>query len=231
MADFRHIHNWVFDLDNTLYPAECNLFLQIDQRMSGFIEDRLALPKTQARLLQKQLYRTHGTTLCGLMKEHNIEPHDFMDYVHDIDLAPIEQNHRLRDAIQALPGQKFIFTNGSVKHAENVAGKIGVLDLFHGIFDVQATDYTPKPNRVAYEKFLAHFDLDRSPTAMFEDMAENLVVPHEFGLTTVLIQSHASWVDDEPDDKRPARPGESHDHVDHMTQNLTDFLAGVKTAA
>ncbi len=121
---------WIFDLDNTLYPAECNLFAQIDQRMSAFIQNMLGLDPVAARKVQKALYYEHGTTLAGLMAEHDVKPDVFMDFVHDIDLAPVSHMPELAEAISRLEGRKFIFTNGSARHAERVAGKLGVLDAF-----------------------------------------------------------------------------------------------------
>ena len=138
---------WIFDLDNTLYPAECNLFAQIDQRMSAFIQDLLGLDPVAARKVQKDLYYEHGTTLSGLMAKHDVKPDAFMDFVHDIDLAPVSHMPELAAAISRLEGRKFIFTNGSARHAERVAGKLGVLDAFDGIFDIAAGGYVPKPRR------------------------------------------------------------------------------------
>ena len=231
MTDFTHIDSWVFDLDNTLYPADCHLFSQIDAKMTGFIEQHLELPYAEARYLQKHYYRVYGTTLNGLMTEHRIRPEDFLSHVHDIDLTPVTQNTPLREAISALPGKRYIFTNGSVAHAENVAGKIGILDLFDGIFDIIQAGYTPKPHAVTYQKFTEQFSLAPSRSAMFEDLQENLLAAHEMGLTTVLIQSEAEWLADEPDEKRPARSGETFDHVHYTTGDLTSFLTGLKTAA
>ncbi|MCI5045117.1 MAG: pyrimidine 5'-nucleotidase [Aquisalinus sp.] len=231
MADFSHVETYIFDLDNTLYPADCHLFKQIDARMTRFIEETLSLPQEQARVLQKQYYAVYGTTLSGLMIEHDIKPHDFMDYVHDIDLSPVEENGALRKAIEALPGKRYVFTNGSVRHAENVAGKIGILDLFDGIFDIEQADFRPKPHLETYQKFTERFGINPTLSAMFEDMPENLKTAHEMGKTTVLVQSEAAWFADEPADKRPARPGEQFDHVHHVTQDLTSFLSGLKTAA
>ena len=231
MADFSHVETYIFDLDNTLYPADCHLFQQIDARMTRFIEETLSLPQEQARVLQKQYYAVYGTTLSGLMIEHDIKPHDLMDYVHDIDLSPVEENGALRKAIEALPGKRYVFTNGSVRHAENVAGKIGILDLFDGIFDIEQADFRPKPHLETYQKFTERFGINPTLSAMFEDMPENLKTAHEMGKTTVLVQSEAAWFADEPADKRPARPGEQFDHVHHVTQDLTSFLSGLKTAA
>lgn len=234
MVDFRHIENWVFDLDNTLYEAECQLFAQIDARMTNFIRDQLDMEHTDARRLQKQYYVDYGTTMSGLMHEHNVCPDTFMDYVHDIDLAPINKNPALEKAIDDLPGRKFIYTNGSVRHAENVAGALGVFHLFDDIFDIKAAGYTPKPNRAPYEKFLTSCGVNPKHAAMFEDLTHNLEAPHALGMTTVLVCSDAAWLADEPDAKRPAHPDDHEDggpaHIHHITDNLTAFLQNVKTA-
>src|SRR5262249_58745156 len=126
---------WVFDLDNTLYPADCNLFLQVDQRMGEFIARFLGVPFAYARHLQKTYYRQFGTTLSGLMHVHRMDPKPFLDYVHDIDLTPVREHPELAAAIDTLPGRKLIFTNGSRRHAQPGAGQTGVLHCFAGIFD------------------------------------------------------------------------------------------------
>ena len=190
-----------------------------------------ALPAERARYLQKHFYAKYGTTLSGLMREHDVPPEDFLDYVHDIDLAPLSENQALRTAISRLPGKRYVFTNGSVRHAENVAGKIGILDLFDGIFDIAAAEYLPKPHQDTYRRFTDHFAIRPASAAMFEDMPDNLKAAHAMGKTTVLVQSEAGWFADEPEDKRPAAPGQTFDHVHHVTEDLTSFLTGLKTAA
>ncbi|MEM9988956.1 MAG: pyrimidine 5'-nucleotidase, partial [Pseudomonadota bacterium] len=197
---------------------------QIDQRMTDYIEQKFACDPAEARHIQKDYYVRFGTTLSGLMNEHKISPHDFMDFVHDIDLTPVSPNPALRGAIQALPGKRYIYTNGSVKHAENVAGKIGIIDLFDDIFDIEGADFVPKPKAEPYQAFLKRFAIDAGSAAMFEDMHQNLEVPHQVGMETVLVQSEAAWCEDEPADKRPSRPGENFSHVKHVTSDLTDFL-------
>jgi len=219
-----HIENWVFDLDNTLYAAECQLFAQIDERMTSFIQERLTLDFAEARRLQKDYYVAFGTTMSGLMKEHAVCPDEFMEFVHDIDLSSIGNNPALAEALKALPGRKFIYTNGSVKHAENVAGALGILDLFDEIFDIKAAGYTPKPQRAPYEQFLAQHKIDPHRAAMFEDLIQNLEAPHALGMTTILVHSDAAWLDDEPHAKRPAKPGESAPHIHYVTDDLTSFL-------
>lgn len=228
---FAHVDTWVFDLDNTLYPAECHLFSQIDARMSTFIEGQFNCSSEEARKIQKGFYVQYGTTLNGLMTEHNVAPSDFMDYVHDIDLSGISANQALDQALEALPGRKLIFTNGSVKHAENVAGKLGILDRFDDVFDIEKGGFTPKPQAEAYTAFMSQLAVEPSRAAMFEDLPQNLMVPHAAGMRTVLVQSDADWFADEPAGKRPARPGETFDHVHHVTMDLTHFLGELTRVA
>jgi putative hydrolase of the HAD superfamily len=229
-ADFRHVESWVFDLDNTLYPADCNLFDQIDRRMASFIEARLGIDRPAARRLQKEFYVRYGTTLAGLMREHLVRPEEFLDYVHDIDLSVVPANDELAARLKALPGRKFIFTNGSTAHAERVLARLGIIEPFDAIFDIRSAEFLPKPHRKTYERFLGSHDVAAQSAAMFEDIAHNLQSAHALGMTTVLVASEAAWIADEPEDKRPARPLDRHDHVHHVTDDLTDFLGRVRTA-
>ena len=230
MTDLRHIDCWVFDLDNTLYEAECRLFDEIDARMTAYIRDRFDMAHGDARKLQKDYYVRYGTTMAGLMHEHDVEPDHFLDYVHDISLAPIKENPTLASALNALPGRKYIYTNGSVAHAENVAGALGIFHLFDDVFDIKAAAYTPKPHREPYEAFMNQFDINPSRAVMFEDLVQNLEMPHEMGMTTVLVCSDAAWLADEPHEKRPARIGDTAPHVHHATNDLTDFLQSARKA-
>jgi putative hydrolase of the HAD superfamily len=220
LSAFADVRLWIFDLDNTLYPAECNLFAQIDQRMSGFIAARLGFDAAEARRVQKQLYYDHGTTLAGLMADHGVKPEDFLDYVHDIDLAPVEPAPALGEALALLAGRKFIFTNGSKGHAERVAAKLGILDRFDGIFDIAAGDYVPKPKREAFERFLRFCAHDNCRAAMFEDLPHNLEAAHGLGLTTVLVRSNYY---DHPS-QRALRSGPLPHYVHFATADLTGFL-------
>ncbi|MGB8817357.1 MAG: pyrimidine 5'-nucleotidase, partial [Rhizobiaceae bacterium] len=173
-ADFGHVTSWVFDLDNTLYPHHSNLFSQIDVKMTSYVAQLLKLPREEARKIQKQFYLEHGTTLKGLMINHEIDPDDFLEKVHDIDYSWLEPNPALGEAILALPGRKFIFTNGNRSHAENAARQLGILHHFEDVFDIVAADLMPKPGRHPYERFLAKHAVDASQAAMFEDLARNL---------------------------------------------------------
>jgi putative hydrolase of the HAD superfamily len=224
---FQSVRTWLFDLDNTLYPAECDLFAQVDQRMSEFIARYLGVPYAYARHLQKSYYRQFGTTLSGLMQVHKMDPREFLDYVHDLDLSVVAEHPALASAIERLPGRKLIFTNGSRGHAERVAGKLGILHLFEDIFDIVASDYVPKPRMEPYQKLLKDHGLDARVSAMFEDMPHNLEAPHQLGMTTVLVHSsrlaHPAQIQMRTWQTRPS-------HIHHVTENLADFLETVALA-
>jgi len=218
---FTKTRAWIFDLDNTLYPAECNLFAQVDQRMGEFISNYLEIPFDEARYLQKTYYRKFGTTLSGLMQVHGLKPDAFLDYVHDIDVSMVPRSPELATAIRTLPGKKYIFTNGSRSHAENVAGQLGVLDEFDGVFDIGAAEYIPKPDAEAYNRFLKAHDVDATQASMFEDMPHNLEAPHALGMTTVLV--HSSYFD-HPIQHEITSWKQPPVHIHHMTENLNTFL-------
>jgi putative hydrolase of the HAD superfamily len=218
---FERTDTWVFDLDNTLYPAECDLFAQVDRRMGEYVARFLGVPYVYARHLQKSYYRQFGTTLSGLMQVHRMDPRPFLDYVHDIDLTPVKESPGLAAAIDKLPGRKLIFTNGSHRHAERVAAKLGVLHLFDGIHDIVACDYVPKPHAPAYQAFVKAHGFAPASAAMFEDMPHNLEQPHALGMTTVLV--HSSYMD-HPIQQKVRSWTSLPDHVHHVTEDLPGFL-------
>lgn len=219
--DFSHVTNWIFDLDNTLYPHEVDLFAQIDHNMTGFVADLLKLSRAEARIIQKKYYHEHGTTLKGLMIDHKIDPADFLSCAHNIDYSILQPNSDLADSIKSLPGRKFIFTNGSVKHAENAASALGIADLFDDIFDIVAADYLPKPAQQTYERFAARNGIDGNSAAMFEDLPRNLTAPKTLGMKTVLlVPKNAPQVVME----RWEIPAESDAHIDYITDDLKGFL-------
>jgi putative hydrolase of the HAD superfamily len=178
---------WIFDLDNTLYPPHADLWPKIDQRITAYIAHLLGLDGLSARSLQKYYYQLYGTTLNGLMREHAIDPHGFLDFVHDIDRSTLLADARLRQAITKLPGRKFIFTNGSTRHAEATLKQLDCADLFDAVFDIVAADFIPKPARAPYERFLARHGIDPVRAVMFEDIAHNLAVPQAMGMRSVLV--------------------------------------------
>ncbi|WP_159589601.1 pyrimidine 5'-nucleotidase [Chelativorans xinjiangense] len=221
---FAHVTDWVFDLDNTLYPHHSNLFSQIDVKMTAYVSELLHLPREEARKVQKELYREYGTTLKGLMERYHVEPDDFLQKVHDIDYNWLQPDPALGHAIRALPGRKFIFTNGNRSHAERAARQLGILDHFEDIFDIVAAGMTPKPAAESYDLFVALHTIAGANAVMFEDLARNLRVPKRLGMTTVLIVPKnfeptfsEIWEQD---------LGEEDD-VDYVTDDLTAFLTSV----
>lgn len=192
-APLRDSETWIFDLDNTLYPAACNLFAQIDVRMGAFISSRFQIDRDEARTLQKSYFRRYGTTLRGLMLEHHLDPAEFLDYVHDIDLSPIAADARLDAALARLAGRKFVFTNGSRRHAERVIAKLGIAARFEDIFDIAAADFLPKPLPEPYQSLVSRHGIAPQGAVMVEDIARNLEPAAAMGMTTVLVPGHKEW--------------------------------------
>jgi putative hydrolase of the HAD superfamily len=217
---FAHVDTWIFDLDNTLYPHDSRVWPQVDERITLYIANLFGLDGLSARALQKYFYHRYGTTLRALIDEYDVDPYDFLDFAHDIDHSDIELNASLGAAIERLPGRKLILTNGSRKHAENVARKIGILDHFEDVFDIAASDFVPKPDRRAYERFLELHGVDPERSAMFEDIAKNLVVPHDLGMTTTLIIPKTI----DPFREEFEQEAVEAPHIDYITNDLADFL-------
>ncbi|MFN8732651.1 MAG: pyrimidine 5'-nucleotidase, partial [Hyphomonadaceae bacterium] len=176
--------DWVFDLDNTLYPAECDLFAQIDERMTEFVGSYLGLAYDAAKAKQKHYYTTYGTTLNGMMREHAMPASAFLDYVHDLDYSPVVLAPKLRAAIEALPGRKMVFTNGSRGHAERTLTALGLDNVFHDLFDIEATGYVPKPKREAFDVLIDRHVVEPTKAVMVEDLSRNLLTAHELGFST-----------------------------------------------
>ena len=221
---FDHVDTWVFDLDNTLYPHHVNLWQQVDARISAFVSRWLNVPTEQARAIQKDYYRRFGTTMRGMMTLHGVKADDYLAYVHEIDHSPLEPNPAMGAAIATLPGRKLILTNGSVDHAGKVLERLGLSGHFDAVFDIIAAEFEPKPAPQTYQKFLELHAVDPARSAMFEDLARNLVVPHELGMTTVLVVPDGSQ---EVVRESWELEGREADHVDHVTDDLTGFLQQV----
>lgn len=218
---FSGVETWVFDLDNTLYPHEARVWPQVDERITLYVMDLFGLDGLSARALQKHFYHRYGTTLRALMQEEAVDPYDFLDFAHDIDHSGIALNPALGRAIEALPGRKLILTNGSRRHAENVARKLGILDHFEDVFDIAASDFVPKPERRAYETFLDRHAVDPTRAALFEDIAKNLVVPHDLGMATVLVVPRTVDPFRDASEQEAVRAP----HIDHITNDLAGFLS------
>lgn len=228
LARFHGLDTWIFDLDNTLYPPHADLWPKVDQKITQYISDFLGVDGLTARAIQKYYYKVHGTTLNGLMKEHAIDPHAFLDFVHDIDRSNLPADARLAAAIRQLPGRKFVFTNGSRRHAEATMSQLGIADLFDDVFDIIESEFVPKPARQPYERFLARHAIAPVRAAMFEDIPRNLEIPAEMGMRTVLVVP-----DDRGDHKDDWErlvaegPGAPGIRFDAVTPDLPDFLTNL----
>ena len=208
------IDTWIFDLDNTLYPARCNLFAEAEARMAEFIVGELGLTRRKAHALRRRFFLDHGTTLRGLMIEHGIEPRRFLDYVHDIDLSPVAPDPALAEAVAALPGRKLVFTNGTVEYAERIIARIGLAGQFIGIHDVIACDYLPKPDPSSYSTLVERHGIDPGRALMVEDMARNLAPAAALGMTTAWVRTNSD----------AARQGAEGDHIHHVIDDLAAWL-------
>ncbi|HEX3756805.1 MAG TPA: pyrimidine 5'-nucleotidase [Rhizomicrobium sp.] len=221
--DLRHIRTWIFDLDNTLYAAHGDVFPQIERRMGEFVGRLLRLEAAEARTVQKALYRAHGTTLNGLIKEHGVDPEAFLDYVHDIDLSSLAPQPLLTEGIARLPGRRFVFTNGCRHHAGRVLERLAIAPLFDGIWDIRACGFVPKPDAAAYARVVAQAGVAPRLAAMFDDIAGNLVPAHALGMTTIWLDTGAPW-----SKEGPAFPVESRAAIDHETTDLGHFLHSIR---
>jgi putative hydrolase of the HAD superfamily len=215
--DFRGVESWIFDLDNTLYPASCDLFAEIEMRMGLFISQLLGLDREAAHALRQRYYREHGTTLAGLMARHGTNPRHFMSFVHDIDLSLIPPNPQLCALLGRLPGRKLVFTNGSAAHAQRVMARVGIEDHFCSVFDIEAADFVPKPSPETMDALLHHHAIEPKRAAMFDDIAANLLPAHALGMKTVWIRT--------PKNYAPGAAPIPAAHIHHETDDLTKFLA------
>ena len=206
---FSHVATWVFDLDNTLYPPEARLFDQIEVRMTRFVMDALGVDRPEADRLRRHYWKTHGTTLAGLMREHGVDPGPYLTEVHDISMHPLSPDPELRARIGDLPGRRIVYTNGCAPYAERVLAARGLSGLFDAVYGVEHAGFLPKPDRAAFETIFAQDGLNATRAAMFEDDARNLAAPHAMGMRTIHIAPTAL----------PPPP------IPHHPQDPTDFLA------
>jgi putative hydrolase of the HAD superfamily len=211
MHGFDRVRTWIFDLDNTLYPPEARLFDQIEVRMTDWVMAELGLTREEADALRRHYWQRYGTTLAGLMDEHGVDPAPYLHAVHEIDLAALVPDPALAAAIEALPGRRIVYTNGSAPYAARVLARREIGHLFHAVYGVEHADYRPKPERRAFEAILAADRTDAAHAAIFEDDPRNLVEPAALGMRTVLVGP-------EPVDLP---------HIQHHTTDLAAFLAGL----
>ncbi|TNE61709.1 MAG: pyrimidine 5'-nucleotidase [Alphaproteobacteria bacterium] len=184
---------WVFDLDNTLYAAECNLFAQIDRKIGDYVQATLKLSPDDARKVQKGYLLEFGTTLKGLMTNHKVDPMHYLADVHDIDFSPVGPDLDLQAALDKLEGRKLVFTNADTPYAREILKRLGVEHHFEDIFDIHSAALEPKPKPDVYDKFLRDHDVDPRKAVMFEDMARNLIPAHALGMGTVWVNTGTIW--------------------------------------
>ena len=213
-APFQHVDYWIFDLDNSLYPASTNLFELIDIRMGEYIARLLGCDAVEARRVQKAFFRDHGTTLAGLMKDHGVEPREFLDFVHDIDLARLSADPRVVAALDRLPGRKYVFTNGDERYAARVLDRLGLANAFDGLHDIHAMDYVPKPDPRAYAAMCARYAIAPERALFVEDMARNLKPAKALGMTTVWVDNGSEQASHEADDT----------FIDHRIADIGEWL-------
>jgi putative hydrolase of the HAD superfamily len=209
----RPIDAWVFDLDNTLYPASCDLFGQIDRRMTAYVARLTGLAEAEAYALQKRLYLEHGTTLSGLMHLHGIDPHEFLADVHAVEMDVLREDRRLIEAIAQLPGRKLIFTNGDATYAARVLERLGLGTSFEAIHDIHACAYQPKPMAAAYASMVQAFGIDPTRALFADDLQRNLAPAKAIGMTTL-------WIDNASEAQ-----GAAGAYIDFTTDDLGRWLA------
>ncbi|MGY3436386.1 MULTISPECIES: pyrimidine 5'-nucleotidase [unclassified Marinovum] len=208
---FSHVAHWVFDLDNTLYPPETRLFSQIEPRMTAYVMSALGVAEAEANHLRQHYWHTYGTTLAGLMREHDVDPGPYLHDVHQIDFSVLAPDPKLAAHIRALPGRRIVYTNGTAPYAEEVLAARGLSGLFDAVYGVEHAEFRPKPEREAFEAIFAQDGTDPARAAMFEDDPRNLAAPHAMGMRTVHVAPERLVAD----------------HIHHHTNDLSGFLSGL----
>ena len=214
MKELQSIKFWIFDLDNTLYSGKTKVFEQVDKRMSKYISNKLSTSLEEAKKIQKNYFYKYNTTLNGMIKNHKIDPDEFLEFVHDINIDFLQKDPALAKEIEKLDGKKIIFTNGSRKHAINVSKKIGIDQLFDDIFDIVDAEFIPKPLLEPYKKLVKKHKIDPKLCVLVEDIARNLKPAYEMGMKTVWIENDEPW----------ANKFSDSEFVNYKTNNLSEFL-------
>jgi len=214
MKIFKTIKYWIFDLDNTLYSGKTKVFEQVDKKMSKYISNKLNIGIDEAKKIQKSYFYEYNTTLNGMIKNHKINPNEFLEFVHDINIDFLKKDHSLALEIEKLEGKKIIFTNGSRKHAINVTKKIGIDQHFDDIFDIVDADFVPKPSIAPYKKLVEKHKIDPKLCVFVEDIARNLKPAYEMGMKTIWIENDEPW----------ASKFSDGDFINYKTNDLSEFL-------
>ncbi|MDC3036543.1 pyrimidine 5'-nucleotidase [Candidatus Pelagibacter sp.] len=225
MKNIKTMKYLLLDLDGVCYGKHNNyslekVFGQVSKRMTMFISEKLNIDATQAKELQTNYFYKYNTSLNGLMIHHNIPPEEFLEYVHTIDLSFMKKDKIMRNELEKLDMKKFIFTNGSAKHAENILTHLGIYDLFgrEKIFDIKDAQYVPKPEAKTFDLMVKKFGIDPKKTIYIEDIAKNLSIGYKKGCTTVWLinDEHFGKIDSDKD------------YICHKIENLSLFLKKIR---
>ena len=214
MKDLKDIKFWLFDLDNTLYDGATKVFDQVDKKMSSFISKKLDISIDEAKKIQKDYFHKYSTTLSGMMKHHDIDANEFLEFVHDVDLSFLKEDKQLGEEIEKIKGKKIIFTNGSLAHAKNVTKRLGIERHFNDIFDIVSADFIPKPSIATYKKIIEKYKIEPQYSIFIEDIARNLKPAHELGMKTVWIINEEPW----------AAEFSNSSFINYKTDKLSKFL-------
>ena len=219
----ENIDTWIFDLDNTLYSADSGIFQQVHRLMGEFISKNLNMELAEAKKLQSKYYKQHGTTLRGMIDNHGTNPDYFLEEVHKLDYSIVGPNDLLNKELQKLKGRKIIYTNANKQHVINVLERIDLTNFFDEIFDIKMANYIPKPEIKPYEQIIDLFNINPKSSAMFDDIARNLVPAKKVGFTPVWIDAgYENFSDDIKSSKN---------YLDYETRDLSLFLKDVNDGA
>ena len=218
MKNLKNIKNILFDLDGVLYQDLEAVFGQVSKKMTEYISKKLNLDLKKAKELQTNYFHKYNTSLNGLMIHHDIVPEEFLKYVHDIDLSFMKNDLILREELKNLKVKKFIFTNGSKEHANNITSHLGINDLFDGLFDIVDAEFSPKPTAKAFDLMVKKFNIKPKETIYIEDIAKNLSIGKIRGATTVWLINDEYW----------GKKESNKDYIDYKIENLSLFLKEIR---
>ena len=214
MKELTNIKYWIFDLDNTLYSGQTKVFSEVDKKMSSFISEKFNVDLVEAKKIQKEYFYEYGTTLSGLMKKKNVDPNEFLEFVHDIDISWLPEDKILKEELIKIKDKKYIFSNGSHAHSKNVTIQLGMYGLFDGAFDITDADFVPKPHIAPYRKMIKKFKLDPKQSILIEDIAHNLEQAKNLGMKTCWLENNEAFAKKDAD-----KP-----YIDYKINSLPSFL-------
>jgi putative hydrolase of the HAD superfamily len=214
MKNLVNIKYWIFDLDNTLYSGQTKVFSEVDKKMSSYISKKMNVDLVKAREIQKKYFYEYGTTLSGLMKQDGIDPHEFLEFVHNIDISWLPKDLKLKEELIKIKEKKYIFTNGSHAHVKNITKQLGIDGLFDGAFDIVDANFIPKPHVDPYKKIIDKFDIEPTKSILIEDIAHNLEQAKNLGMKTCWLENEESFAKKDAD-----KP-----YIDYKIKSLPSFL-------